>query len=138
MTAQHGKDILLKIEEPSGSATYVTMAGLRARTISLNAQAVGVTHTDSPNAWRELLPGAGVKTASVSGSGVFKDAGADELVRAAFFAQDIRNWQIIIPDFGSLTGPFQIAALEYAGDFDREAVYSLTLSSAGAIVFAAI
>ncbi|PHR60845.1 MAG: phage major tail protein, TP901-1 family [Robiginitomaculum sp.] len=138
MTAQHGKDILLKIEEPSGSATYVTMAGLRARSISLNAQAVDVTHTDSPNAWRELLPGAGVKTASVSGSGVFKDAAADELVRAAFFAQDIRNWQIIIPDFGSLTGPFQIAALEYAGDFDREAVYSLTLSSAGAIVFAAI
>ncbi|VAV99806.1 Gene Transfer Agent tail protein [hydrothermal vent metagenome] len=138
MTAQHGKDILLKIEDPAGSGTYITMAGLRARTIALNARPVDVTNTDSPQAWRELLPGAGLKTASISGAGVFKDAAADEAVRAAFFAQDIRNWQIIIPDFGSLTGAFQIAALEYAGDYDREAVYSLTLSSAGAIAFAAI
>ena len=138
MTAQHGKDILLKIENPAGSSTYVTMAGLRARTISFNARPVDVTNTDSPDAWRELLPGAGLKTVSVSGSGVFKDAAADEAMRVAFFAQDTRNWQIIIPDFGSLTGPFQIAELEYAGDFDREAVYSLTLSSAGAILFAAM
>lgn len=138
MTAQHGKDILLKIEDPSGSSTYVTMAGLRAKTISLNARSVDVTHADSPDAWREILPGAGVKTASISGSGVFKDSSADQVVRAAFFAQQIRNWQVVIPGFGTLSGLFQVAALEYAGEFDREAVYSLTLSSAGAIAFTPI
>ncbi len=138
MNAQNGKDILLKIEEPAGSATFVTMAGLRARTISLNANAVDITNTDSPDAWRELLPGAGVKTVSVSGSGVFKDSAADEAVRATFFLQEARNWQVIIPGFGTLGGLFQVAALEYAGDYDREAIYSLTLSSAGAISFAAV
>ncbi len=138
MNAQNGKDILLKIEEPAGSATFVTMAGLRARTISLNANAVDITNTDSPDAWRELLPGAGVKTVSVSGSGVFKDSAADEAVRATFFSQETRNWQVIIPGFGTLGGLFQVAALEYAGDYDREAIYSLTLSSAGAISFAAV
>ncbi|MBL4617067.1 MAG: phage major tail protein, TP901-1 family [Robiginitomaculum sp.] len=138
MAAQSGKDILLKIENPQGSSTFVTMAGLLAKTISLNARSVDVTNTDSPDAWRELLPGAGVKTASISGSGVFKDEAADEAVRVAFFAQEIRNWQITIPDFGTLTGLFQIAALEYAGEYDGEAVYSLTLSSAGAIQFGVI
>ncbi len=138
MTAQYGKDILLKIEDPIGSSTYHTMAGLRARTISLNAKPIDVTNTDSPEAWRELLPGAGVKTASISGAGVFKDSNADAAIRTAFFAQEIRNWEITIPDFGRLTGAFQIAALEYAGEYDREAVYSLTLSSAGAISFVAI
>jgi TP901-1 family phage major tail protein len=138
MSAQNGKDILLKIEDPVGSSSFVTMAGLRARTISLNAGSIDITNTDSPEAWRELLPGAGVKTASISGSGVFKDSAADAAIRAAFFAQEVRNWQILIPDFGSLTGAFQIAALEYAGEYDREAVYSLTLSSAGALAFAAV
>ncbi len=135
MTMQRGKDILLKLEDPTGSSTFVTMAGLRARTISLNAKTVDTTNADSVGAWRELLPGAGVKSLSVSGSGVFTDSTADEAVRGAFFAQEARKWQVIIPDFGVMEGIMQIAALEYAGEFDGEAVYSLTLASAGNITF---
>lgn len=135
MTMQRGKDILLKLEDPTGSSTFVTMAGLRARTISLNAKTVDTTNADSVGAWRELLPGAGVKSLSVSGSGVFTDSTTDEAVRGAFFAQEARKWQVIIPDFGVMEGIMQIAALEYAGEFDGEAVYSLTLASAGNITF---
>jgi len=135
MAMQRGKDILLKMEEPAGSSTYLTMAGLRARTISLNAKTVDATNADSIGEWRELLPGAGVKSISVSGSGVFTDDAADEAVRSAFFAQEARNWQVIIPAFGTLQGAMQIAALEYSGEFDGEAVYSLTLASAGVISF---
>ncbi len=135
MTMQRGKDILLKLEEPAGSPVFLTMAGLRARTISLNAKTIDTTNADSAGEWRELLPGAGVKSLSVSGSGVFTDSAADEAIRSTFFAQDARRWQMVIPDFGILDGVMQIAALEYAGDFDGEAVYSLTLASAGNISF---
>ncbi len=138
MGVQRGKDILLKLEDPAGSGLFVTVAGLRARTISLNARTVDITDADSPGAWRELLPGASVRTVSVSGSGVFRDSAGDEAVRASFFAQEARNWQIILPDFGQLDGAFQVAALEYAGEYDGEAVYSLTLASAGAINFVAL
>lgn len=138
MTAQPGKDLLIKIEEPSGSGTCVSMAGLRARTISLNAQTVDVTHSESAGQWRELLATAGVKSVAVSGSGVFRDETADAAMRAAFFAGEMREYQIIIPDFGMMQGPFQIAALEYAGDFDGEAVYTVSLASGGAISFTAI
>ncbi len=136
MTMQRGKDILLKLEDPAGSSVFITMAGLRARTISLNAKTVDTTNTDSVGEWRELLPGAGVKSLSVSGSGVFTDSAADEAIRSVFFSQEARKWQIIIPAFGALEGAMQIAALEYAGEFDGEAVYSLTLASAGNITFA--
>jgi TP901-1 family phage major tail protein len=135
MTMQRGKDILLKLEDPAGSAIFVTVAGLRARTISLNAKTIDTTHSESAGAWRELLPGAGVKSLSVSGSGVFTDTAADEAIRSTFFAQESRRWQIILPNFGMLDGLMQIAALEYAGEFDGEAVYSLTLASAGLIAF---
>jgi TP901-1 family phage major tail protein len=138
MTAQRGKDILLKIgdgEEPEG---FVTVAGLRARTISLNARTVDATDGDSAGRWRELLAGAGVKQASVSGAGIFRDAASDAMIREAFFAQSARTWRLIIPDFGQLQGPFLVAALEYAGEHEGEATWALTLASAGEVAFEAL
>ena len=90
----------------------------------------------SAGRWRELLAGAGAKSASVSGTGVFRDAASDALCREAFFEQRAANWRLIVPDFGTLEGPFLIAALEYAGDHEGEATYALTLASAGEITFA--
>lgn len=138
MTAQAGKDILIKIGDGGDPPDFATLAGLRARTISLNARTVDATDADSAGGWRELLPGAGVKSASVSGSGIFRDRAADETARAAFFAGAAKVFQLVIPDFGVLQGPFVIAALEYSGRFDGEAQYALTLASAGEIGFSAL
>ena len=77
MAAQRGKDLLLKIGDGGEPETFATVAGLRARTISLNARTVDVTDGDSAGRWRELLAGAGVRSAAVSGQGVFRDASSD-------------------------------------------------------------
>jgi TP901-1 family phage major tail protein len=138
MAGQAGRDVLLKISDGATTPNFVTIAGLRAKTIALSAKSVDATSADSPNAWRELLAGAGLKEASVSGSGVFKDAASDALVRTSFFSQDRRIWRLIIPDFGTLEGPFQIAALEYGGAHDSEATFSMTLISAGELGFVAL
>jgi TP901-1 family phage major tail protein len=137
MSAQHGKDLLLKLGDGGSPETFSAVAGLRAKTISLNARSVDATDSDSPSAWRELMPGAGVKSASISGSGLFKDAASDAAVRSAFFQQSADNWQIVIPDFGVLSGAFLIASLEYSGRFDGEAQYAITLASAGELSFGA-
>jgi len=134
MAVQKGRDMLLKI---SGGESFVTVAGLRARTVSLNAKTVDVTDSGS-GGWRELLAGAGVRSLSVSGSGVFRDAASDALMREAFFAQSQADWQVIVPDFGVFEGPFLIAALEYAGQHDGEASFALTLASAGEVGFDAV
>jgi len=47
-------------------------------------------------------------------------------------------FQVVVPDFGTLQGAFQISALEYSGQHDGEAVYELSLASAGALSFEAI
>jgi len=138
VSAQKGKDILLKIGDGADPEVFTTVAGLRARTISLNARSVDATDSDSAGRWRELLAGAGVKQASVSGAGVFRDAASDALIRAAFFAQSADSWRLIVPDFGTLEGPFLVAALEYAGEHEGEATYAITLSSAGEVTFAAL
>lgn len=138
MAAQKGKDILLKIGDGADPEVFTTVAGLRARTISLNARGVDATDSDSAGRWRELLAGAGVRQASVSGTGVFRDAASDALIRAAFFAQSADTWRLIVPDFGTLEGPFLVAALEYAGEHEGEATYAVTLASAGEVTFTAL
>ena len=136
MAAQKGKDLLLKVDR-DGKGTYVTVAGLRARSIAFNAETVDVTHQESAGQWRELLVGAGVKGARVSGAGVFRDAASDELVRESFFGGIVRTWQIIIPDFGRISGPFEITSFELSGRHDGEVTFELTAESAGALAFAA-
>ena len=135
MTAQKGKDLLIKIDD---GGSYVTIAGLRARRLAFNAEAVDITDAESAGRWRELLGGAGVQRASLSGGGLFKDQTSDALARAVFFAGEIRDWQVTIPDFGTVTGPFQIIALEYAGRHDGEMTFEIALESAGALAFAGL
>lgn len=136
MGAQRGKDILLKIEGEGGG--FTTVAGLRARTIALNARTVDATDGDSAGRWRELLAGAGVRSAAVNGQGVFRDAASDALIRETFFSQTARTWRLIVPDFGQLEGPFLVAALEYAGEHEGEATFAISLASAGEIAFEAL
>ncbi|WP_421594538.1 phage major tail protein, TP901-1 family [Shinella sp. M27] len=130
MVAQKGRDLLLKI---SNGAGFATVAGLRSKLLSFNAQIVDVTDAESAGRWRELLGGAGVQRAAVSGSGIFKDQASDALVRSVFFAGTISDWQIVIPDFGTVSGPFQVAALEYSGAHDGEILFEIALESAGAL-----
>jgi TP901-1 family phage major tail protein len=135
MGAQKGKDLLLKVHD---GAAYVTVAGLRSRKIAFNAELVDVTHAESADRWRELLAGAGVRRAAISGRGLFKDAASDALIRQAFFNGLISDCQLVVPDFGTISGPFQISALEFAGEHNGEVTFDLTLESAGVLTFAAM
>ncbi len=134
MSAQKGKDILLKLDQGGG---FVTVAGIRATRLTFNADTVDVTTADSVGQWRELLAGAGVRSAAVAGSGIFKDAASDEALRAVFFTATVPDFEIVIPDFGTVSGPFQVTSLEYAGSHDGEASYEIALASAGALSFVA-
>jgi TP901-1 family phage major tail protein len=134
MPAQKGKDLLVKVDA-SGAGVYETVAGLRATRISLNAETVDVTTASSAGQWRELLAGAGARSAAVSGSGVFRDSGSDALVQGAFFDGETLDAELVVPDFGIISGPFQVTSLEYGGDHDGEATFEISLASAGAMSF---
>ncbi|MFG6517058.1 phage major tail protein, TP901-1 family [Sulfitobacter sp. 1A13496] len=134
MAVQAGKDLLVKVDMTS-DGQFETIAGLRAKRVSFNAETVDVTSLDSSGGWRELLAGAGMRSAAISGSGVFRDAGTDERARQLFFNGLTPDFQVIIPDFGVVQGPFQVSALEYAGSLNGEATFELSLQSAGELIF---
>ena len=137
MAVQNGRDLLIKMDM-TGAGQFETVAGLRATRIGFNAETVDVTSLESEGRWRELLGGAGVRSASISGSGVFRDAATDGRARQAFFDGEVPKCQVIIPDFGIIEGPFQITSLEYSGSHNGEATYDLALASAGALIFVAL
>lgn len=137
MAAQNGKDLLIKLDM-TGGGQFETIAGLRATRLSFNTESVDVTSLGSQGGWRELLGGAGVKSAGISGSGVFRDASTDERARQIFFDGETPDFQVIIPDFGIVEGAFQVTSLEYAGSHNGEATYELSLASAGALTFTAL
>jgi TP901-1 family phage major tail protein len=135
MGAQKGKDLLLKVHDGIG---FVTVAGLRTRRLAFGTEAIDITHTESPGRWRELIAGAGVKRCSIAGRGLFKDAGSDARIRDLFFEGTIVEFEVTVPDFGRITGPFQVTGLDYGGEHDGEVTYELALESAGALTFTAI
>ncbi len=136
MVAQQGKDLLIKIDLDD-TGEFETIAGLRATRLSFNAETVDTTNLDSAG-WREVLAGAGVRSAALTGSGVFKDTETDARARQVFFEGLTPTFQVVVPDFGIVEGPFQIASIEYAGSHDGEATYELSMASAGRLTFAAI
>jgi TP901-1 family phage major tail protein len=137
MAAQNGKDLLVKVDM-DGNGVFQTVAGLRASRLSFNAETVDVTSLESTGGWRELLGGAGVKSAAISGSGVFRDADTDERARQIFFDGQTPGFQVVIPEFGIVEGPFMITAIEYAGSHDGEATYEMSMASAGELTFTAL
>lgn len=134
MAVQNGRDLLIKMDM-TGDRLFETIAGLRASRISFNAETVDVTSIESEGRWRELLGGAGVRSATISGSGVFRDGTTDERARQVFFDGEVPEFQVVIPDFGTVQGPFQITSLEYSGSYNGEATYEVSMASAGVLSF---
>lgn len=136
MAAQSGRDMLIKMKD--GVGDFITVAGLRTKTLKFNAKTIDITHSESEEAWRELLPGSGVKSVEISGEGIFNNGSSDALVRTSFFSQSKETYQLILPEFGTVEGDFLISSLNYAGTYNGEASYEIVLVSAGKTEFVSL
>ena len=129
-----GRDILLKVRD---SGALRTVAGLRTKSLSLNSRPVDVTDAGS-GGWREMLPGAGIRSAELTGQGIFRSAASDASLRAAFFDQSALPCVFLMPGFGEVSGDFLVTRLSYAGQHDGEAAFEMTFASVGVVAFAAL
>ena len=137
MAAQDGRNFLLKIGDGQSPETFTTVGGFQSNSITLGEQSVDITNKSSPDKFREAMR-AGVKTVALSGNGIFTDSVAEEDVRANYFGSTVLNWQIEIPDFGTMEGPFILTQLAYTGPNNAALTYNIALESAGSVVFTAV
>lgn len=137
MAAQKGLAYLLKIGDGGGTEAFTTIAGMRSVDMRQGRTPIDVTNADSSGLARELLSTAGKKMMDVSFSGVFTDAATDSTLQTDFAAGTLRNFQILVPDFGTFEGGFIITELNHAGQFEGEGTFSISLQSGDAWTFSA-
>ncbi len=131
MAAQKGKLVLLKADTVGGSPqVYTTIAGLRTNTWTVNGEDVDVTTKDD-DGWQQRLSGAGVRSISISATGVFQDSAIEETVRGWSFDQTINWFQLTFENGDVLECQFQISSYERTGDHDGAENYSLSMNSHG-------
>ena len=135
MPVEKGSAFLLKVGNGGNPVAYQTVAGLRTTQLSVNGEAVAITHKDS-GGWRELLSGAGVRSVSVSAAGVFTGSAAEARVRGSALAGPIDDYRLTFEGGETMTGRFLVTRLDYAGDYNGERSYTLALESSGQVVSA--
>lgn len=135
MAAERGSAFLLKVGDGATPPIFSTVAGLRTTQLSINGEMVAITSKDS-GGWRELLSHAGVRSVSVSGAGVFTGSTAEARVKANALAGVIDDYRLTFEGGDSMTGRFLVTKLDYAGDFNGERSYTLSLESSGAVIAA--
>ncbi len=131
MVMEKGSGFLLRIADAGGA--YTTVAGLRTTQLSINGEAVNVTNKGS-GGWRELLSGAGVRSVSIAGAGVFTGSTAEAAIQGHALAGTIAPYEVMFESGAKLRGRFLVARLDHAGDFNGERQYTLALESSGAVV----
>src|SRR3954463_10408510 len=133
MAAEKGSAFLLKVGDGAEPPAFATVAGLRTTQMSVNGEPVNVTSKDS-GGWRELLSGAGVRSVSVAGSGIFTGSAAETRLKSNALAGLIDDYELSFESGERMRGRFLLTRLDYSGDYNGERNYSLSLESSGAVV----
>ena len=132
MAAEKGSAFLLKIGDGASPITYSTIAGLRTTQMSINGEPVAITSKDS-GGWRQLLSGAGVRSVSVSGAGVFTGSDAELRIKNHALGGVIDSYELSFEGGERMQGAFLVTRLDYSGDYNGERSYRLSLESSGAV-----
>lgn len=133
MEAQCGSAIILNLKDAGGVSQAV--AGLRNKRLTMNAEAVDVTNSDSVGRWREYLDGCGVRSMDISGDGVFLDDLGAAVAVDMHMSNSIRNASVFIPGLGTFEGKFKLTQCEFSAPYNDGVTYSVSLASAGVITF---
>ena len=139
MAAGKGSSFLLK---DNSTGTPATIGGLRSTSMTINGEMVDITDKDAGDfissgndKARVLLQGGGVRSMSLSASGVFTDATSENTVRGFAFDGAIQNYDLVFSDGSKIAGAFLITSYERAGEYNGEETYSLTLESSNTITY---
>ena len=133
MPAEAGNAFLLKIGDGASPPSYATVAGLRTTMLTIAGELVAITNKDS-GGWRELLSGAGTRSVSVAGAGVFTGSAAEARLKANALAGTIDDYQLSFASGETVSGRFLLTKLDYSGDFNGERSYTVALESSGQVL----
>jgi TP901-1 family phage major tail protein len=141
MAKQLGRALLVKIGDGADPEVFSNLCGLNSKAMTINNSSIDVTTPDcsTPGGalWTETLNG--LKNVSITGDGFFEDSASElRMNTVAMAADNVCNFTVTVPAFGTYAGAFRIASLEFGGETEGGVTYSLSLESTGAVTFTAV
>ena len=134
MPSQKGRDLLLKIGDGGSPEAFTTIGAARTVSMTLNNQAQDSTSM-ADSGVQTLQPDAGVQIMTAALDGLFKDAAAEETLRATAFGRAVKNYQLLFPNGDLYTASFVVQNYARSGSHDGLETFSVTLARSGAGIF---
>lgn len=138
ITAQPGREFLLEIDLTGVSPTvYTSVAGLRLTDVTINGGPVDITNKGS-NGWQEMLPGAGVRSANLTGSGIFDSntaAPMHKLMTSALNGGSLIDACIVSGAGDKLFGTWAVESFKRAGNYNDAETFEVSLKSHGPVIY---
>ncbi len=134
MPSQKGRDLLLKTGDGADPEVFTTIGAARAVSMVINNHFIDATAMDS-DGFQVLQSDAGLQTMQLRLEGLFKDASAEEALRAAAFGRTSGNYQLAFPNGDVYTAAFAIEGYARGGSHDGLETFTAALQRNGAGVF---
>ncbi len=126
--------ILSKGNEDGPPETFTLVGGMKTTGMTINKEQVDITTKDDSD-FRQLLEDCGLKSLSVSAAGLFSDEAKINEMQVEVLAGTHANYKITSARGDSFEGPFELATFERSGDKVDAEQFTVTLESAGDIVY---
>ena len=111
--------------------------------MSINGETVDITAKDSAtfsgssghDIGRALGGNMGIRSMSISASGVFTDSAGENNIRGAAFTGSSVNYDLVFGDESTVKGAFIVTSYERAGEYNGEETFSVSLESNGTMTY---
>ena len=130
MAAEAGRD--LRIEYASDGTTFAVVAGARTDSLTFNNEAIDIIDKDDAGV-RTYLDDIGVKSMSLSCTGVATASTFSALAAAAGSDSALHAFRVAFGSFATYTGSFFITSFEATGEQADTITFTMSLESSGAI-----
>lgn len=112
---------------------FKTIGGLRTGGNAFNSEAIDITNYGSNN-WRQIKDGAGLKTVSISGEGVYNNSTNYKAMEASAYANTLVCLAFVDVIQGRVYyGCYKITSIEASAEHNGEATFSMSAESSGEI-----
>lgn len=124
-----GKDMLLKTGTWSGGTA---VAGFTTNTMTINNQVIDASNKDSQ--FRQLIAG-GIRSLTISGSGVASDAAGWETFKSACQSGAVTAMAMGSEDSDTVEASFIVTSFSITGEYQGAQTFDFTAESVGTVTY---
>lgn len=137
---QTGRTLLIQIGDGADPEVFTNLCGLKTRSFSLSANEIDTTvpSCTNPGGPVEGTSRPGISKKTFTGAGAYMSSTAQKAFNTHIVNATVFNAKIIVPEFGTFTGPYFVTNYELDGDVENNMGFNASFVPAEAATFVAV